>query len=146
MTKCFNNNHNNNNVHKKHKTITTSQKCSKAIQPQHGAKHRSSREPIIAHLFINFIYPSGTQISLTYHKRPPSDLVTSQLNPIHILTCIKSNFDITLSHMSSFYDESFHSRFHSKIMYVFLVSFKYVTRITISTPHLLLPSAPIMNI
>ena len=117
-----------------------SQKCSKVIQPQFGVKHRFSREPIIAHLFINFTDPSATQSSLTHHKSPPSDLVASQLNPFHILTCIKSNFDIILSHMPRFYDKSFHS--YTQIMYVFLVSCKYVTRITFSISHLILTSAP----
>ena len=80
-----------------------SQKCSTVIQPQFGIKHRSSREPIIAHLFINFTDPSSTQSSLTYQKSPTSDLVASQLNPVHILTCIQSNFHIIFSYMPMFY-------------------------------------------
>jgi len=40
------------------------------------------------------------------------------------------------------YDKSLHLHFHNQIIYVFLVSWRYVTRITTSTSHLLLPSAP----
>jgi len=85
-------------MYTKHKTKTP-QKCSKAIPPQHGAKHRSPQESTIAHLFINFTYSSGTQSSLTYHNSPPSSLVASRLNQVRILTRIKLNFDIILSHM-----------------------------------------------